>query len=87
MDIIVCVKRVPDVAEAEVDIDSSGRGIQLGTLGYVINEWDNFAVEAAVSLVEAHGGKVTAITVGGEDDETVRNWLGAEDRAPARDHQ
>ena len=71
MDIIVCVKRVPDVAEAEVDIDSSGRGIQLGTLGYVINEWDNFAVEAAVSLVEEHGGKVTAITVGGEDDEDV----------------
>lgn len=71
MDIIVCVKRVPDVAEAEVDIDSSGRGIQLGSLGYVINEWDNFAVEAAVSLVEAHGGKVTAITVGGENDEEV----------------
>jgi len=71
MDIIVCVKRVPDIAEAEVDIDSSGRGIQLGTLGYVINEWDNFAIEAAVSLVEAHGGKVTVVTVGGEDDEDV----------------
>ena len=71
MDIIVCVKRVPDVAEAEVDIDSSGRGIQLGTLGYVINEWDNFAIEAAVQLKEAHGGRVTAITVGGEDDEEV----------------
>jgi electron transfer flavoprotein beta subunit len=71
MDIIVCVKRVPDVAEAEVDIDSSGRGIQLGSLGYVINEWDNFAVEAAVSLVETHGGKVTAITVGEENDEEV----------------
>ena len=71
MDIIVCVKRVPDIAEAEVDIDSSGRGIQLGTLGYVINEWDNFAIEAAVSLVETHGGKVTVITVGGEDDEDV----------------
>lgn len=71
MDIIVCVKRVPDTAEADVEVASSGRGIEESGLGFFINEWDNFAVEAGVSLVEEHGGSVTVMTVGGEDDEEV----------------
>ena len=71
MEIIVCVKRVPDTAELEVEIDRSGTGIEERDLAYGINEWDNFAVEAALNLKEEHGGKVTAITVGGEDDEEV----------------
>ena len=71
MDIIVCVKRVPDTAELEVEIDRSGTGIEERDLVYGINEWDNFAIEAALALKEEHGGKVTAITIGGEDDEEV----------------
>ena len=58
MEIIVCVKRVPDVAEVELEVDRSGSGIEDRDLAYGINEWDNFAIEAAVSLVEAHGGKL-----------------------------
>ncbi len=71
MEIIVCVKRVPDTAELEVEIDRSGGGIEERDLAYGINEWDNFAVEAALAIKEEHGGKVTAITTGGEDDEEV----------------
>jgi electron transfer flavoprotein beta subunit len=71
MEIIVCVKRVPDTAELEVEIDRSGTGIEERDLAYGINEWDNFAIEAALALKEEHGGKVTAITIGGEDDEEV----------------
>lgn len=71
MEIIVCVKRVPDTAELEIEIDRSGSGIEERDLAYGINEWDNFAVEAALALKEEHGGKVTAITIGGEDDEEV----------------
>jgi len=71
MDIIVCVKRVPDTAELEVEIDRSGTGIEERDLAYGINEWDNFAIEAALALKEEHGGKVTAVTIGGEDDEEV----------------
>lgn len=71
MDIIVCVKRVPDTSEGEVVIDRARRGIEPGDLAWGINEWDDFAIEAAVRLKEAHGGSVTAVTVGGEDDEEV----------------
>jgi electron transfer flavoprotein beta subunit len=71
MEIIVCIKRVPDVSEVEVEVDRSGLGIAEADLVYGINEWDNFAIEAAVQLKEVHGGRITAVTVGGEDDEEV----------------
>lgn len=71
MDIIVCVARVPDATEAEVEIDRTGRGVKTDDFVYGINEWDNFAVEAALALKEEHGGTVTAVTVGDEDAEEV----------------
>lgn len=71
MDIIVCIKRVPDLSEAELEIAADGRGLDTDDLDFDINEWDDFAVEAAVQLKEQHGGKVTAITVGDEDAEEV----------------
>ena len=36
-----------------------------------INEWDNYAVEEAVRIKEAYGGKVTVVTLGDEDCEDV----------------
>lgn len=71
MDIVVCVKRVPDTAEAEVSIDRSGKDIRKDDLVFDINEWDTYAVEEAVLLKEALGGTVTAVTMGGEDDDEV----------------
>ena len=71
MDIVVCIKRVPDVAEADVEIESSGLRIDDSDLSWGMNEWDTFAVEEALRLKEEHGGSVTALTVGGEDDEEV----------------
>jgi len=64
MEIVVCVKRVPDTAELEIEINRSGSGIEERDLAYGVNEWDNFAIEAALALKEEHGGKVTAITIG-----------------------
>ena len=71
MEIAVCIRRVPDTAEAELEIAGDGRSIELEDLSWDTNEWDNFAVETAVQLKEKHGGKVTALTVGPEDDEEV----------------
>jgi electron transfer flavoprotein beta subunit len=71
MNIIVCVKRVPQVQDVDLEIDSSKKDIQKGNLPYFINEWDNYAVEEAVRLKERLGGTVTAITLGDEDDEEV----------------
>lgn len=71
MNVIVCIKRVPDLAEAELELAADRRGIETDGLDFDLNEWDAFAVEAAVQLKEQHGGKVTAITVGDEDAEQV----------------
>jgi electron transfer flavoprotein beta subunit len=71
MEIYVCIKRVADTSEVEIAVDRSGLSLEQDDFSWDINEWDNFAVEAAVQLKEKHGGKVTALTVGGEDDEEV----------------
>ena len=75
MEIVVCVKRVPQTQEVDLEIDGSGRDVKKEMLAYAINEWDNYAVEEAVVLKEKLGGNVTAVTLGGEDDEEVlRRW-------------
>jgi electron transfer flavoprotein beta subunit len=71
MDIVVCVKQVPEVIDAELEVNKEGTEIVKEDLEYDINEWDNYAVEEAVRIKEAFGGKVTAITVGNEDSEDV----------------
>ncbi len=76
MDIILCVKHVPETAEADIKIDSSGKAIEKKGLVFDINEWDDYALEEAVLLKEKFGGTVTAITVGSEDaDSTLRKCL------------
>ena len=71
MNIVVCIKRVPLTQEVDLEIDEGGRGVRKDSLAYVINDWDNYAVEEAVSLQEKVGGRVTAVTVGGEEDEEI----------------
>lgn len=72
MDIIVCVKRVPLTQEVDLEIDESKKGVRKDILAYVINEWDNYAVEEAILLKEKlGGGTVTAITIGNDEDEEV----------------
>jgi len=78
MEIIVCVKRIPDTSEAVdiVEVDDSGKGIKQNNLIFKINDWDEYALEEAVELKEKLGGTVTAVSVGGEEcDETLRRAL------------
>ena len=71
VEILVCVKRVPDTSENEIELNSAGNDIERDDLVYSVNEWDNYAVEEAIQIVEKSGGNVTVVTVGGEDDEEV----------------
>jgi electron transfer flavoprotein beta subunit len=71
MNIIVCVKRVPDTAEAEVVIDEEKKDIKKADLPFDINEWDNYAIEEAIQLKEKLGGTVAAVTIGSKEDEEV----------------
>jgi electron transfer flavoprotein beta subunit len=71
MEIVVCVKRVPMTQEVDLEIDAQKKDVRKDSLAYVINEWDNYAIEEAILLKEKHGGTVTALTIGSEDDEEV----------------
>ena len=71
MEILVCVRRVPDTTENEIQLNSAGNEIVADELVYSINEPDNYAVEEALQIVAKTGGSVTVATVGGEDDEEV----------------
>ena len=76
MDVVVCVKHVPETSEAELKIDATGKNIEKTGLVYDINEWDDYALEEAVRIKEKQGGTVTAITIGTEDsDSTLRKCL------------
>jgi electron transfer flavoprotein beta subunit len=71
MEILVCVKRVPDTAENEIEIKADGSGIDEDDLVYSVNEWDNYAVEEAIRIRDEVGGTVTVVTVGDEEAEEV----------------
>ena len=65
MKIVVCIKHVPDVqSERRIEEGRLVRGEE-----DVLNELDENAVEAAVSLAEDSGGEVVALTMGPEDSE------------------
>jgi len=71
MEILVCVKRVPDMAENEISLDSGGADIKRDDLVYSVNEWDNYAVEEAIQIVDRVGGNVTVVSVGDADAEEI----------------
>ncbi len=71
MEILVCIRRVPDTSENEIELNSAGNDIERDAFVYSINEPDNYAVEEALQIVAKIGGSVTVATVGGEDDEEV----------------
>ena len=71
MEILVCVKRVPDSAENEIEVNRDGSDIERDDLVYSVNEWDNYAVEEAILIRDKVGGSVTVITVGDDESEEV----------------
>lgn len=76
MEIVVCVKHVPDTTETEIAIRDDERAIEKRGLVFDINEADNYAIEEALLLKEEFGGSITVLSVGPpEADETLRMCL------------
>jgi electron transfer flavoprotein beta subunit len=71
MEILVCVTRVPDTAENEIELNSAGTDIDRDDLVYSVNEWDNYAVEEAIQIRDRVGGSVTVVTVGDDESEEI----------------
>lgn len=75
MKIIVCIKEVL-ARDSQLRIDSSGRWVESGDLGFEINEPDAYALEAALQLKEKHGGEVIALCAGpARASQTIREAL------------
>lgn len=62
MEIVVCIKQVPDTTEVKID-PVTNTLVRQGVPS-IVNPFDKNAVEAALQLKEKHGGKVTVISMG-----------------------
>lgn len=74
MNIIVCIKQVPD--SDKVTIDRETNRLNRTGVPSIINPFDENAIEMALQLKEKHGGKVTVITMGPpQADEALRTAI------------
>jgi electron transfer flavoprotein beta subunit len=82
MNVVVCVKHLPDT-ESKIRVKPDGSGIVTEGLNFVLNPYDEYAVEEAIRIKEKHpGSKVIAVCVGPEDaTKSIRTCLamGADD--------
>lgn len=75
MKIVVCVNHVPDTA-TKVNISSDQKTIDQSGVTYVVNPYDEFAIEEALKTKENLGGEVVAISAGPESNkESLRKAL------------
>jgi electron transfer flavoprotein beta subunit len=66
MDLVVCLKQVPDTA-AEIKPLADGSGLDTADLPWIINPYDEYALEEAIRIKERlGGGTVAAVTLGPE---------------------
>ncbi len=65
MNCIVCMKQVPDT-EAKIRISGDGKTIEESDVNFIVNPFDEFAVEEALKIKESKGGEVVLITAGKE---------------------
>ncbi len=62
MNIVVCMKQVPDTA---VERTLTGEGtLDRASLDGLINELDEYAIEEGLKIAEAQGGEVTILSMG-----------------------
>ena len=75
MNIVVCMKQVPDTW-AERTLRAEDSRLDRASVDGVINELDEYAIEEGLRLAEAHGGEVTILSVGPEKAaESIRKAL------------
>ncbi len=69
MKIVVCVKFVPDTA-SKIKVAPSGNEVDYADITFVVNPYDEFAVEEAIKLKEKLGGEVVVVGAGPEQAST-----------------
>ena len=69
LDIIVCIKQVldHDIPPRDFKVDEEKLAVvPPANVPPIISNFDEYAIEEAIALKEAHGGKITILTVGDE---------------------
>ncbi len=75
MKIVVCVSHVPDTA-TKIVVGSDNKTIDSNGVTYVVNPYDEIAIEEALKTKEALGGEVVVISVGPDNNkESIRKAL------------
>lgn len=75
MKIAVCICHVPDTA-TKIKIGNDGKSIDPTDVTYILNPYDEFAIEEALKTKEKVGGEVVIISLGQESSkETIRKAL------------
>lgn len=75
MNIIACVKQVPDT-DITIKVKPDGSGIDETGIKWIMNTYDEFAVEEALRLKEKFGGEITIVSLGpGRAIQVIRTAL------------
>jgi len=75
VNIAVCVKEVPDT-ETRPKIADNGKEIQKEGIKWIVNPYDEYAIELGLQLTEKNGGEVTVFSLGPKEIEaTIRSAL------------
>lgn len=70
MNLVVCLKRVPD-SSARLRVAPDGRSVSPEGVDTIISPYDEYAIEEALKLRETHGGQVTGVCVDPEGNDTA----------------
>ncbi|MGA1249843.1 MAG: electron transfer flavoprotein subunit beta/FixA family protein [Candidatus Kapaibacteriota bacterium] len=70
MNILVCISQVPDTT-TKIQVSGDGQTIDKAGVKFILNPYDEFAIEEGLKLREQFGGTVTAITVGPETSKEI----------------
>lgn len=75
MKLVACLNHVPDTT-TKINIAPDGKNIDRTGVNFVINPYDEFAVEECLRLKEKNGGEVVAVSLGGDSHkESLRKAL------------
>ncbi len=70
MNILVCISRVPDTT-SKIVTDSDSKTIAIQGVKFIVNPYDEFAIEEALRIRAKQGGIITVLTVGPEVSKDV----------------
>ena len=75
MKVAVCIKRVPDM-EMRFSIAADRKSLDQSGLKYEMGDFDGYALEVGLQLVEKQGGEVVVLSIGPDGvQETLRKGL------------